>query len=177
MRKWLDRLYSAAGALAAISLAGIAVLMLVQVIGRELGLQLRGADDMAAWLCAASAFLGLGHTFRNGEMVRVGLWLGMLKGRRRWLAEVSALSVTTVFLAYAAWAVSSFVWESWRMNEINQGLLQIPVWIPQMSLVLGMVILLIAVLDEFSRVLRGKKPAYQLAEEARNARGDFSEAM
>jgi TRAP-type C4-dicarboxylate transport system permease small subunit len=177
MRRWLDRLYDFSGALAALSLAGIGVLMLGQAIGRELGVMLRGADDIAAWLCAASAFLGLAHTFRHGELVRVALWIGMLKGRARWLAEVFALSVTAVFVGYAAVAVSRFVFESWKMNEINQGLLQIPIWIPQATLVAGMVIFLVAVLDEFLRVLRGNKPQYQIAEDDRIARGDFSEAL
>lgn len=177
MRRWLDSLYDFSGALAALSLAGIGVLMLGQAIGRELGVMLRGADDIAAWLCAASAFLGLAHTFRHGELVRVALWIGMLKGRARWLAEVFALSVTAVFVAYAAVAVSRFVFESWKMNEINQGLLQIPIWIPQATLVAGMVIFLVAVLDEFLRVLRGNKPQYQIAEDDRTARGDFSEAL
>ncbi|MEI6183821.1 MAG: TRAP transporter small permease subunit, partial [Polynucleobacter sp.] len=84
MRKWLDRLYDAAGVLAAISLAGIGLLMLAQSAGREFGFMLRGADDMAAWLCAASAFLGLAHTFRHGELVRVALWVGILKDKQRW---------------------------------------------------------------------------------------------
>jgi TRAP-type C4-dicarboxylate transport system permease small subunit len=177
VRRWLDLLYDLSGALAAVCLAGIGVVMLAQAVGREMGMLLRGADDIAAWLCGASAFLGLAHTFRRGELVRVALWVGMLKGRTRWIAEVFALTVTVVFVAYAALAVSRFVFQSWEMNEINQGLLQIPIWIPQASLVVGMCIFLVAVIDELIVVLRGKKPAYQLAEEDRIARGDFSEAL
>ena len=94
MRRALDSLYGVSGALAAISLVGIGVLMLTQAVGREMGMQLRGADDIAAWLCAASAFLGLAHTFRHGELVRVALWIGLLKTRARWWAEVFALTVT-----------------------------------------------------------------------------------
>ena len=177
MRRWLDRLYNFSGALAALSLAGIGIIMLAQAVGRELGILVRGADDIAAWLCGATAFLGLAHTFRHGELVRVALWVGMLKGRARWGAEVFALTVTTVFVGYAALAVSRFVFQSWEMNEINQGLLQIPVWIPQATLVIGLCIFLIAVIDEFVVVLRGKKPAYQRAEEDRIARRDFTEVV
>ena len=38
--------------------------MLAQVAGRESGMLLRGADDITAWLCAASAFLALAHPQR-----------------------------------------------------------------------------------------------------------------
>ena len=94
MRRFLDRLYDASGALAAVCLAGICVLMLAQAGGREFGLLIRGADDITAWLCAAAAFLALGHTFRHGELVRVGLWIDMLGPELRRYAELLALTLT-----------------------------------------------------------------------------------
>ena len=175
MRRSLDCLYSASGAIAALCLAGICVLMLAQAVGREFGLLIRGADDITSWLCAASAFFALGYTFRHGELVRVGLWIDMLKGRARWGAEVAALTITALFVGYMAWAVSKFVYESWKFNEVAQGLIKLPIWIPQMSFVLGVLIFLVAVLDELAAVLRGDKPAYQIAEDTRRASGDFSE--
>ena len=88
MRRFLDRLYAASGVAAALCLVGIFVVMLAQSFGREGGVFVRGADDIVAWLCAATAFLALGHTFRHGELVRVGLWLDMLGARGRWFAEL-----------------------------------------------------------------------------------------
>ena len=58
-----------------------------------------------------------------------------------------------------------------------QGLLRVPIWIPQLSLPIGIAIFFIAVLDELATVLRREKPAYQRAEEARAASGDFSEKL
>ena len=177
MRRFLDRLYAASGALAAICLAFICALMLAQSFGREAGVLVRGADDIVSWLCAASAFLALGHTFRKGELVRVGLWLDMLAGRARWHAEVFALGVTALFVGYMTWAVVKFVFESWKFHEVAQGLIAIPIWIPQMSFVVGVLIFFTAVLDELVAVLRKQKPAYQIAEEERRAAGDFSETV
>ncbi|MGH8690523.1 MAG: TRAP transporter small permease [Burkholderiales bacterium] len=177
MRRTLDLLYRASGAFAALCLAGIGVLMLAQAVGREFGLLIRGADDITAWLCAASAFFALGHTFRHGELVRVGLWLDFLKPGTRWWAELFALSITAMFVAYMAWAVTRFVYESWKFDEVAQGMIKTPIWIPQMSLVLGSLILLVAVLDELLTVLRKQKPSYQLAEEQRRAAKDFSEMV
>ncbi|OGA07317.1 MAG: C4-dicarboxylate ABC transporter permease [Betaproteobacteria bacterium RIFCSPHIGHO2_12_FULL_69_13] len=177
MRRFLDRLYSASGALAAICLAAVGALMLAQAFGREAGFLVRGADDIVAWLTAASAFFALGHTFRHGELVRVGLLLERLAPRGRRLAELAALGVTALFVGYMTWAVARFVYESWKFKEVAQGLIPVPIWIPQLSLVLGVLIFLIAVLDELATVLRSEKPAYQVAEEARRAAGDFSETL
>ena len=177
MRRFLDRLYAASGALAAVCLASIAVVMLAQAAMREMGMLLRGADDIVAWLCAASAFLALGHTFRRGELVRVGLVIDHLGPRLQRRVALAALGLTVLFVAYMTYAVVRFVYESWQFQEVAQGLIQIPIWIPQMSFVLGVLVLLIAVTDEFVVLVRGGKPAYQASEEDRRARKDFSETL
>ena len=177
MRRFLDRLYDGAGVAAAIAMAAICVLMLAQAAGRETGILIRGADDIVAWLCAACAFLALGHTFRRGDLVRVGVFLDRLPERARRYAELGALGVTAIFTAYMLWAVTRFVYDSYAFHEVAQGLIKAPIWIPQLSLVLGIAIFFIAVLDELVTVLRHEKPAYQLAEEARAAAGDFSEKL
>jgi TRAP-type C4-dicarboxylate transport system permease small subunit len=177
LRRFLDRLYAASGALAAVCLASICALMLAQAFGREAGVLIRGADDIVSWLTAASAFLALGHTFRKGELVRVGLWLDMLGARARWIAELFALTLTALFVGYMLWAVTRFVYESWQFHELAQGLIKLPIWIPQMSFVIGVVIFFVAVLDELVAVAQHRKPAYQVAEEGRRAAGDFSETV
>jgi TRAP-type C4-dicarboxylate transport system permease small subunit len=177
LRRFLDRLYAAAGAGAAVCLAAIAVVMLAQAGMREFGMLFRGADDIVAWLCAATAFLALGHTFRRGELVRIGLLVDHLPPRARRPLALSALAVTVLFAGYMAYAVMRFVYESWKFHEVAQGLIQIPIWIPQMSFVVGAAILFVAVLDEFVVLARGGKPAYEAAEEERRARKDFSETL
>jgi TRAP-type C4-dicarboxylate transport system permease small subunit len=177
LRRFLDRLYYASGAFAALCIAAIFVLMLAQSFGREAGILIRGADDLVAWLCAASAFFALGHTFRHGELVRVGLWLDRLGARARRRAELFSLGLTALFVAYMLWAVSRFVYDSWQFKEVAQGLMRIPIWIPQLSFLLGVIIFFIAVLDELLLVLNKQKPSYQVAEEARRAAGDFSETV
>jgi hypothetical protein len=48
------------------------------------------------------------------------------------------------------------------------GYLPIPLWIPQSSMSLGMLIFNIALVDELIRVLRGAKPCYQDHEDELN---------
>ena len=151
--------------------------MLAQALMRELGLLLRGADDIVAWLCAASAFLALGHTFRRGELVRVGLVIDLLRPRPRRAVALAALGLTVVGVGYMVYAVVRFVYESWKFEEVAQGLILIPIWIPQSTFVAGAVILFVAVLDEFIVLLRGGTPAYEAAEQDRRLRKDFSESL
>ena len=73
MRVFLDRLYLYSGYLAGAFMLAIFVLMMLLSAGRPIGLNIPAADDFVSWCMAAMAFLGLAHTFRNGEMIRVGL--------------------------------------------------------------------------------------------------------
>jgi len=177
VRRFLDRLYAASGALAALCLAAIAVVMLANAGMRTAGVLFRGADEITGWLGAAACFLALGHTFRHGELVRVGLWLDHLSPRGRWAFEIWALLITFCFSGYMLWAVTSFVYGNWQDKYVTQGLLVIPLWIPQVSLIAGILIFLVAVGDELVLVLRKQKPTYQVAEEERRAAGDFSETV
>jgi hypothetical protein len=44
---------------------------------------------------------------------------------------------------------------------MSQGVIAIPMWIPQIGYGVGLVILLIAFVDEFIHVLRGYPPRYE----------------
>ena len=162
---------------AAVCLAGIAAVMLLQAGMREVGLLLRGGDDIVAWLTAASAFLALGHTFRHAELVRVGLVIERLPARVRRPAEIATLGLAVLVVGYITYAAVRFVYESWKLDEVAQGLIQIPIWIPQTSFVAGAVVFFVAVLDDFLVLLRGGRTAYQAADDARRARQDFTESL
>jgi TRAP-type C4-dicarboxylate transport system permease small subunit len=177
MRRFLDRLYAASGAFAAVCVFLICALMLAQAFARSSGGQIRGTDEVVAWLCAAAAFFALGHTFRHGELVRVGLVVSRLGGRARQLAELAALLVAAVVAGYTLWAVADYMRFSASKGYVTQGLIVIPEWLPQTSFLLGMLIFLIAILDELVVVLLNGKPAYRRAEEERMASGDFSETV
>jgi TRAP-type C4-dicarboxylate transport system permease small subunit len=106
--------------------------------------------------------------------VRVTLLLEHLPERARHRLEVVVLSIGTVSIAYLAYWANKFTYESFMFNEVAQGLLPIPIWIPQASFAFGSLLLLVAVVDELVLVARGAKPSYVTAVEERHAKGDFS---
>ena len=175
MRKSLDFLYDAAGYLAAFFVFAIFAVMIISTAMREFGLRTGGTDDLVAWFCAAGSFLAMAHTFRRGDFVRVGLLLENLGERARHRFEILSLAVAAVFVGFLAFWAGRFTFESWKFNDMANGLIVVPLWIPQLSFVVGAALLLIAVLDELFTVVRGGKPGYVIAVEERHARGDFTE--
>ncbi len=176
-RLFFDGLYAAGGQLAALCVLAILILMVYASVGRSLDWRVAWINDVVAWLCAAAAFLGMAYSFRNGDFVRVTLVLESVSpGVRRWL-EVVSLAIAAVAIGYLGYWAARFTYESWEFNDIAGNMVAIPIWIPQMSFVVGALILVIAVLDECMCVLRGGKPSYVARVEERHARGDFSEEL
>lgn len=174
MRRFLDGLYLASGALGAIFVLVIAVLMIGQSVLRQLGVATGAVNEVVAWCCAAASFFAMAHAFKHGDFVRVTLLLENVGERVRRPMEIACLLVATVAVGYLAWWANRFTYDSWRFGEVAQGLLPLPIWIPQASFALGSILLLVAVVDELVTVLRGAKPGYVAAVEERHARGDFS---
>ena len=161
VRNLLDGLYLVAGWLAGLFLIAIFLLMMGLSAGRQFGLNIPAGDDFAAWCMAAMAFLGLAHTFKSGEMIRVGLLIDRFSGRMRQVIEIAALVVGIVFVGYFAWHACNFTYFSWLTKEVATGIVPLPMWIPQLGYSGGLVILTIAMIDELVRVLAGYKPSYE----------------
>jgi len=177
MRRMLDAVYRAAGALAALCVLAIFALMIYASVGREMGWRVGIVNDLVAWLCAAAAFLAMAPSFRNGDFVRVTLLLERLSAPARRSLEVVSLGIAAVAIGYLAWWAARFTYESWEFNDMAGGLLVVPMWIPQMTFVVGALLFFVAVIDELVLVLTGAKPTYVRLVEERHARGDFSEDM
>jgi TRAP-type C4-dicarboxylate transport system permease small subunit len=174
LRRFLDGLYLVSGAIGAIFVLLICVLMVGQSVLRQFNVATGAVNDMVAWSCAAASFFAMAHAFKHGDFVRVTLLLEKLGPVVRRRFEIVCLAVAAVAVGYLAWWANRFTYDSWRFNEVAQGLLPMPIWIPQSSFAIGSILLFIAVVDELVIVLRGRKPTYVAAVEERHARGDFS---
>lgn len=166
IRVFLDRLYLFSGYLAGLFLIAIFVLMMILSAGRPLGINIPAGDDFVAWCMAATAFLGLAHTFRHGEMIRVGLLIDRLEGRTKRIAEIIALVIGAGFTGFFAWHASVMTWQSLQFHDMSQGVIAVPLWIPQLGYSGGLVILFVAFVDELIHVLRGYPPRYELPKAA-----------
>lgn len=148
MRRLLDWLYRLTGVLAALFMVGCLSMVLASVLGRLLNFHLRGADSYAGYCMAAAGFLALAHTLKRGEHIRVTLFLDRLGvAGKRWL-EIAAHSIGLFFAGLFAVFATRLVYQSFVFNDISQGNDATPLWIPQIGMALGAIVLFIGVLDE-----------------------------
>lgn len=167
MRKLLDWLYTGSGILAGVFLILIAVLSLAQICGRLLGFAAYSFDDFAGYCMAASSFLGLAHTYRRNEHIRVALVVDRFSGGKRRLLETLCLTASTFLIGFFAWYATDMAWTSYAIDDVSQGLVPVPLWVPQSGMALGLLIMSIALLDDLVAVLTGGTPSYLVAEQSK----------
>lgn len=159
-RRLIDGLFAASGALAAIFLLLIGLLVVAQIVGRLFGVLVPSADEFAGYCLAASSFLALGQALRTNSHIRVTLLLQRLQPRRRRAAEIWCLAVGSALSAYLAWFVIEMVWQSFAFGDLTQGLVPIPLWLPQLGMAIGVCMLTLAFLLDLIRVLAGEAASY-----------------
>ena len=156
MRKLLDFLYNSAAALAALFMVGLLVMILLSIVSRQLHFNVPGIDAYAGYLMAGAGFLALAHTLKRGEHIRVTLVLSNLgPSARRWLERWAMGAGAVLAVLFAVFSVR-LVWNSHAFNDISTGNDATALWIPQLAMAIGTVILAIATIDEFILEWRGR---------------------
>jgi len=157
LRRSLDALYDAAGVLAAAFLAGTLAMVLTGIAGRFFHFHVPGTDAYAGYCMAGAGFLALAHTLKHGEHIRVSLLLERAgPAARRWL-ELWSLAAASVLAGLFAFYSVRLSWQSWQFNDISTANDATPLWIPQLAMAAGTVVLLVAFVDEFALEIKGKR--------------------
>jgi TRAP-type C4-dicarboxylate transport system permease small subunit len=157
MRRFLDFLYDGSAWLAALSMVGVLVFVLLSIVSRQLGFHVPGTDAYAGYSMAASGFLALAHTLKRNEHIRVTLILGRLKGRAQHGLEMWALSAGVLLAGLFAFYSVRLAWVSHVINDVSTSNDATPLWIPQIAMALGTVVLLVALVDDWVLELRGQR--------------------
>ena len=156
MRKSLDFLYNSAAALAALFMVGLLAMILLSIVSRQLHFNVPGVDAYAGYLMAGAGFLALAHTLKRGEHIRVTLILTHLgPAARRWLERWAMGAAAVLAVLFAVFSVRLVV-NSHAFDDISTGNDATALWIPQLAMAVGTVILAIAAIDEFIIEWRGR---------------------
>jgi len=168
VRKTLDGLYDGAAALAALFMVALLAMVLLSVVGRQLHFNVPGTDAYAGYLMAGAGFLALAHTLKRGEHIRVTLLLSALSGSTRRGLELWALFAASLLAWLFAIYACKLSWQSYTFNDVSTGNDATPLWIPQLSMALGTLVLAVAFIDELVLEWRGERRIVQSDEMLHN---------
>lgn len=149
---------------AAFMLATFLVIVLA-VAGRQFGLDFPGMDAYAGYSIAASMFMALPATLRNGDHIRVTLFLGKLQGTARAVLEYWCLVAASGLTAYIAYFSLHLVWVSYATHDVSPAGDATPLWIPQIAMAAGCVGLALAFAEDLVLKLLGHERPLVAADE------------
>ncbi|MDP4835587.1 MAG: TRAP transporter small permease [Burkholderiales bacterium] len=159
--KFLDRLFTWSGYLAGVFLVTIAILVVSQIVARMINKQIPSADEFAGYCLAASSFLGLAYSFRSGSHIRVTLLTDRLSTHLQRVLMLLVLVFTIIMIAVWAFNSISMVYESWKFKDMSTGILKYPIWIPQLSMGIGVTLFCLAIIEDLVNVMRGIEPNFE----------------
>lgn len=167
-RQGLDLLYDAGAWLAALMMIGLLSMVFLSIISRQVGFGVPGVDAYAGYFMAAAGFLALAHTLKKREHIRVTLVLGRLQGGARRALEIFSLTIGVLIAGLFAYFSVRLLLVSIELNDVSSSNDATPMWIPQLTMAVGTVILLIAFIDEWILELTGRRTDFSSAEGLRN---------
>ena len=168
MRRFLDALYDGAAALAAVFMVALLVMVMLSILGRQLHFNLAGVDAYAGYTMAGAGFLALAHTLKQGDHIRVTLLISALKGGWKRGCEIWALFAASVLALLSAVYSGKLAWQSYTFHDISTSNDATPLWLPQISMAVGTLVLAIAFIDELVLELRGERVVVQSEEASHN---------
>lgn len=159
LRFRLTPLYRLGGWGAAACMIAICGLVSIQVLfrlldailvvfgGARLGLEIGGVSEMAAYLLVGASFLGTAYTFTHHAHIRMSLLIQRLPTTVRAFTETACLTVALALNLLLCGSLWELIGESLSYNDVSSGMLAIPLWIPQLALLIGMALMSLALLE------------------------------
>lgn len=149
------RVHTICGAMAAAMLVFMAALILLQIALRLAGHQIPSADDFASWALCASIFLALPTALIHGSHIRVTSLRNLLGERTAHIMDITASLIASAMMLWGSLALASFVWDSYRYEDVSHGLVAVPLWIPQITMLIGSALFSAALVERVLRLFLG----------------------
>lgn len=96
------------------------------------------ASQIAGYLMAFCFFMGLAYVFRVGGFILMAPLKRFVPARAVPVLEAVLLVITLVYIGVLAWFALDSVMEAIRFGTRTFGVVEIPLWIPQMAMPAGL---------------------------------------
>ncbi len=140
------------GAIGGLGIVAILALMSYEIVARYLfNAPTDWSVEISTYILVGAAYAGAGLAHHHGANIRVELLLAWLRPPLRRALEQVAAWCGLAFVLVAAWQVAIFTHSNW-INGTASYILQVPQWIPNFPIFVGLVGLALALLGEIRRL-------------------------
>lgn len=161
-----------AGGIAGLLLVGMVLHILTEIVLRAFfHTSTFVLDEFVGYGVAAITFLSLGYTLEHGALIRVNILLSRVQGWGRRLLEVIAASLTLGLLTFFGWFFWLRVSRHWVRDSVSSSIAQVPMWIPEGLVLLGLALFWLQMLAYLLRMLLAPADQARPMAEQQSARG------
>jgi TRAP-type C4-dicarboxylate transport system permease small subunit len=144
-----DAMVDAGFAVAKLAVAAMMVLITAEVVARAvLGMSLMVVDEFSGYLLVVMTFFGAAYSLRRGALLRIELVLDAMSGRTRAVAECLFNAAALILIGYFVFRQGVFAWSTWTRGMVAPTLSEIPLWIPQLAIPIGSLLLAVGLVLE-----------------------------
>lgn len=153
-----------AGLVAALCLAGMVLVVVTAIVARPFGHLVPSSDEITTFLMVGMAFFGFVYAYREGAHVRVDtLFRCLPAGAKNVLEILSHGAAATLALTLAIYS-GELTRQAYVFNDLSEGLLAIPMWIPMIAMPIGFALFALALAYDAIRICRRERVVFAVSE-------------
>lgn len=142
-------------AICALFLIAMIILIGAEAIARNVfATSLQITDEIGGYLLVAMTFLSMSVAEAHGAFHRVELVQARLGQSARLVSQIIFDLMSLVASAFITWQLARLVMNSWRSEDVAPTPLQTPLWMPQTTMAIGMLLLCLALIRTITTKVR-----------------------
>ena len=120
-------------------------------------------SEFVGYAVGAMTFLALAYTEEHQGLIRVGILRSRLSVKNAMRLDVLCLALTAIICSFIGYYIWLMVKRNFIRGRLSIGMAEIPLWIPQSILLVGLVIFLLQLISSIIRLLSGQRQTQQEA--------------
>lgn len=161
----MDRLIACARVLSVLCLCAMVLVLIATLVLRPFGLLVPSSEIIVSFLMVGMAFFGLVYAYAEGVHVRVdALYKHLSASLRHAVGLISYFGAAALCVAITVYS-GRLTWTAIRFNDLSDGLVAIPMWIPLCTVPLGFGLFALALLRDGLRLAQGRSVQFAVTDQ------------
>jgi len=150
----IDRLSLGAAQATVVILIIMMLFISVEVLIRAFGTSTRIAHEYSGYLLVAISFWAAAEVLRIRKHIRITVLTGRLNSKIQSILDKVNYIIALILVFFLLWAASRLVVGSYGTGMLSMGVYQIPIFIPQLAIPIGLFFFLLQIAADLFKMFR-----------------------
>lgn len=142
----IGKILEVAGIIAGLLIFLIAAMVLISVAGRNIMIPIHWVEPISVYFFIAASYMAAAFAMYNVEHIKIDILTNLFSRKTNKVLEIFLMIVSLVFFIFLTKHSWVMMHSSYVKHAKDLSIIQVPIWIPQSSLVIGSVLLCLAII-------------------------------